>query len=52
MNIKNKYTNLGKSILSGVLCAGVLTASMGSQANTQQEVSQVPLNLSEGVHLI
>lgn len=49
MNIKNKYTNLGKSILSGVLCAGVLTASMGSQANTQQEVSQVPLNLSEGV---
>lgn len=49
MNIKNKYTNLGKSILSGVLCAGVLTASMGSQANTQQEVSQVPLGLSEGV---
>ena len=49
MNIKNKYTNLGKGILSGVLCAGVLTASMGSQANTQQEVSQVPLGLSEGV---
>src|SRR5690554_4619039 len=49
MNIQNKYTSLGKSILSGALCAGVLTASMGSQANTQQEVSQVPLGLSEGV---
>ncbi|HUH57477.1 MAG TPA: hypothetical protein VL020_03055, partial [Pseudomonadales bacterium] len=49
MNIQNKYTSLGKSILSSVLCAGVLTASMGSQANTQQEVSQVPLGLSEGV---
>ena len=49
MNIQNKYTSLGKSILSSVLCAGVLTASMGAQANTQQEVSQVPLGLSEGV---
>lgn len=49
MNIHNKYSSLGKSILSGVLCAGVLTASMGAQANTQQEVSQVPLGLSEGV---
>lgn len=49
MNIQNQYASLGKSILSGVLCAGVLTASMGSQANTQQEVSQVPLGLSEGV---
>lgn len=46
MNIKNKYTNLGKSILSGVLCAGVLTASMGSQAD---EVTQIPLNVSKGV---
>lgn len=49
MNIQNKYTSLGKSILSGAICAGVLTASMGVQANTQQEVSQVPLGLSEGV---
>lgn len=46
MNIKNKYTNLGKGILSGVLCAGVLTASMGSQAD---EVTQIPLNVSKGV---
>lgn len=45
MNIQNKYTNLGKSILSGALCAGVLTASMGVQA----DVSQVPLGVSEGV---
>ncbi len=45
MNIQNKYTSLGKSILSGAICAGVLTASIGAQA----EVSQVPLGLSEGV---
>ncbi len=45
MNIQNKYTNLGKSILSGALCAGVLSASMGAQA----AVSQIPLNLAEGV---
>lgn len=49
MNIQNKYISLGKSILSGALCAGVLSASIGVQANTQQEVSQVPLGLSEGV---
>ncbi len=49
MNIQNKYISLGKSILSGALCTGVLSASMGVQANTQQEVSQVPLGLSEGV---
>lgn len=49
MNIKNKYISLGKSILSGTLCVGVLSASIGAQANTQQEVSQVPLGLSEGV---
>lgn len=45
MNIQNKYMSLGKSILSCTLCAGVLSASMGVQA----EVSQVPLGLSEGV---
>ncbi len=45
MNTQNKYMSLGKSILSCTLCAGVLSASMGVQA----EVSQVPLGLSEGV---
>ena len=45
MNTQNKYISLGKSILSCTLCAGVLSASMGVQA----EVSQVPLGLSEGV---
>ncbi len=49
MSIQNKYISLGKSLLSGALCASVLSASMSVQANTQQEVSQVPLNLSEGV---
>lgn len=46
MNIQNKYTSLGKSILSGALCAGVLSASMGAQAD---EVTQIPLNVSKGV---
>ncbi len=46
MNIQNKYTSLGKSILSGAICAGVLTASMGTQAD---EVTQIPLNVSKGV---
>lgn len=45
MNIQNKYTSLGKSILSGAICAGVITASMSVQA----DVAQVPLGLSEGV---
>ena len=49
MNIQNKYTSLGKSILSGALCAGILSASISVHASTQQEISQVPLNLSEGV---
>lgn len=49
MSVYNKYSSLTKSILSSVLCAGILSASIGVQANTLQEVSQVPLNLSEGV---
>lgn len=45
MNIQNKYISLGKSLLSGAFCAGVLSASMGVQA----DVAQAPLNLLEGV---
>lgn len=49
MNVQHKYTSLGKAFVSGALCAGVLVASMGVQAASLQEVSQVPLSLSEGV---
>ena len=46
MNIQYKYISLGKSLLSTVVCAGVLSASMGVQAD---DVTQVPLNVSKGV---
>ena len=46
MNIQNKYISLGKSLLSAAVCAGVLSASVGAQAD---EVTQIPLNVSKGV---
>lgn len=46
MNIHNKYSSLGKSLLSAAVCAGVLSASIGAQAD---EVTQIPLNVSKGV---
>lgn len=45
----NLYTALSKTLGSGLMCSGVLLASLNAQASTQQEISQVPLNLSEGV---
>lgn len=45
----NLYTVLSKTLSSGLICSGVLLASLNVHASTQQEISQVPLNLSEGV---
>lgn len=49
MKSLNVYSTLGKVMSSSLLCSGVLLASLGAQASTLQEISQVPLNLSEGV---
>lgn len=43
------YKVISKTLSSGLVCSGVLITSLNVYANTQQEISQVPLNLSEGV---
>ncbi len=50
MNIKIKYSYLGKTLLSCTVFAGILTSAVAAPSDTPlQEVAQAPLNLSEGV---
>jgi len=49
MNVQDKYVSLVKTIASAVIFSSVLIVSVNTQAASLQEISQVPLNLSEGV---
>ncbi|NLD14674.1 MAG: pilus assembly protein PilY, partial [Gammaproteobacteria bacterium] len=43
------YQDLSRIVGSGLLCTGMLLAASGSQAAAQNEISQVPPSVAEGV---
>lgn len=49
MKMKKLYRDLSKALGSGLLCSGMLLVATGSHAAAQNEISQVPPSVAEGV---